>query len=183
MKRSSTVAHRSVDALLAGWFAITLVSQHPHRSFDWFRQFDRMGAIPNWRFFAPFPIRYDFVVLFRVVSEGGEVSPWTRLVGGDGRSWSAVVWSPERRHEKAVLTVCGDLVSTLTVSGPEAIENSVPDRVLRELVRREVLHGSRASRDPAQRCQFLITKSGGYDDQVAPKFLYASPLFSSRSQN
>lgn len=87
MKRSSTVAHRSVDALLAGWFAITLVSQHPHRSFDWFRQFDRMGAIPNWRFFAPFPIRYDFVVLFRVVSEGVRSRPGhgsSEVTGGPG---------------------------------------------------------------------------------------------------
>lgn len=140
------------------------------------------GRHPQLAFLRPLSHPVRLRRTFPCRQRGGEVSPWTRLVGGDGRSWSAVVWSPERRHEKAVLTVCGDLVSTLTVSGPGAIENSVPDRVLRELVRREVLHGSRESRDPAQRCQFLITKSGGYDDQVAPKFLYASPLFLSRSQ-
>lgn len=52
----TTVITTAVEAVFAGWFVLTLLTQHPQRSFDRLRSLDPVGlTIPNWRFFAPEP--------------------------------------------------------------------------------------------------------------------------------
>lgn len=179
MTHRATPAERGVQLLLAGWLAVTVLSQHPQRSFDALRRYDKVGAIPNWRFFAPFPIQHDYVLLYRAVGDDGTVTPWRRAMERQKRSWSSVVWSPGRRGEKSVLAVCAELVTDLLAGGQEAVRDSVTDRMLREFVRQTALMDREIS-DSWRRCQFLICESGGYESGIQPKFLHVSSFFALR---
>ncbi|CAL9423574.1 hypothetical protein SUDANB171_01900 [Streptomyces sp. enrichment culture] len=181
MPHRTTPGERGVQLLLAGWLAVTVLSQHPQRSFDALRRYDKVGAIPNWRFFAPFPIQHDYVLLYRVAGDDGRVTPWRRAMERQKRSWSSVVWSPGRRGEKSVLAVCAELVTDLLAGGQEAVRDGVPDRMLRAFVRQAALMDPETPAD-GRRCQFLICESGGYETAIAPKFLHASPFFALRPE-
>lgn len=176
MMFESRASQRGLSVVLAGWFTATLVSQHPHRVFDRLRQFDRIGAIPNWRFFAPLPAQHDYVVLYRTVGEDGEVSPWRRPEEGRTHRWSAAVWSPGRRHTKAALMVCGQISGMLSTAGGEQVRRTAQYRVLRAYIRQEVLTRARGRERPLASFQFLVAKSGGHDHRVRPRFLFASPV-------
>ncbi|MFF3396260.1 hypothetical protein ACFYW1_35790 [Streptomyces sp. NPDC002669] len=169
------VLDRSVQIALAGWFTATVLSQHPHRVFDGLRRFDRLGLIPNWRFFAPIPAQHDYVVLHRLVHADRSTGGWQRPSQPYERGWTSVLWSPQRRHVKSVLMVCGKLSGVVASAGVQGITENHLYRILREYVRAEIASYPASERENAVAFQFVVVKSGGYDPGVKPKFIFSSP--------
>jgi hypothetical protein len=162
-----------VPAVLAGWVLLTASNQHPSRSFDRFRKYDKTGAaIPNWRFFAPEPAVHDFRILHRVLGTDGSESPWTMTNPISERTWGQAVWFPDRRQQKAISDACSELISGLRAASDRVTE-SVPYRLLRDHVN-ELVTAAPQHRSSPQGFQFIIVSDSGYDDAEEPQYLFAS---------
>src|SRR6266498_683301 len=124
----------AVQIGLATWLVATALGQHPHRMFGRIRGHDPIGMlIPNWRFFAPIPAQHDFHLLYRVLTPTGEQTPWTNATNATPRAWSHALWFPDRRRDKAVFDLCGQLIEQLALRGGQ-ITGTPAYRLLRDLV-------------------------------------------------
>jgi hypothetical protein len=165
----------AVTAGLGAWFLATAASQHPHRAFDRFRDYDPTGLfVPNWRFFAPEPARHDFHVLHRVLTADGEQTPWRETTSISPRAWRHMAWFPDRRRDKAVFDVCNELILLLAIPNVR-IERSAPFELLRDAVELEVRREYAGGRPP-QGFQFLVARHTGHDQEPEPDYLLASPF-------
>ncbi len=167
-----SVGEQLVAVLIAGWVLVTATNQHPSRSFDRLRKYDRTGTlIPNWRFFAPEPAVHDYRVLHRVLEADGAQTPWTETNIIEERRWTQALWYPNRRQQKAVSDVCSEMTGLLQQAG-DGIVHTVGYRVLRDHINRLVTT-QHAGAVP-QGFQFLIVSDAGYDDSEEPRYVYAS---------
>ncbi len=170
----SEIARRAVEAGLAGWFAATVLSQHPNPTLDRLRRYDRFSMlIPNWRFFAPNPSRHDYHLLYRTLSTSGGQSQWRPASEITGRTWTQAVWFPRRRESKAVFDLCGQLALYVSRRG-EQVPRSVPFRLLRDYVRRHIQESDPAAWPTVRGFQFLIVQYSGHDHSEAPTYLFTS---------
>jgi hypothetical protein len=173
--RPGGVAKVLVTAGLGAWFVATAASQHPHRAFDRFRDYDPTGLfVPNWRFFAPEPAQHDFHLLHRVLTAGGEQTPWRETRQITPRAWRHAAWFPDRRRDKAMFDVCNELITLMAIPSVD-LPATAPFRLLRAFVelkvRREYAHD-----EQPQGFQFLIARHTGHDADHEPDYLLASPF-------
>jgi hypothetical protein len=147
---------------LAGWLAATTLAQHPIRSFDRIRVLrGRRPPLPDWRFFAPEPGRWDDHVLVRVVEADGTASAWREVRQFQPRRWTHAVYFPEHRQEKALIDATDQLMRRL-VGPPAEIGHTQEYQLLRGYVE-GVVRRDHADALPAG-FQFLLARDAGHDD-------------------
>lgn len=166
------LAEGGVAAALTTWLVSTALSQHPNRSFDRLRKFDRTGvAIPNWRFFAPEPATHDFRVLHRYLRADGSQTDWFESNVISPRIWRQSFWFPDRRRDKAMFDVCNEIIGHLRIPGLD-ITGTPGYRILRDFVSTRL---AAAHEGPEPRgFQFLVVSDCGHDDEDEPSYLFAS---------
>lgn len=177
--RAAPAAERALElgvaAVLGSWVAVTALSQHPNRTFDRFRRRDPLGVvIPNWRFFAPDPAVHDFRVLHRWLCADGTQTAWREPTVIPGRTWRQAFWFPDRRADKALIDVCGELVTYLQMPGLD-LTTTPAYRLLRSFTRSSV--AAATADDPAgppRGFQFLVLRHTGHDEEPEPDYLFAS---------
>lgn len=171
MRADRGVLTTLVTGGLAAWFVATVAGQHPQRAFDRVRGRDKLGVlIPDWRFFAPEPGQHDLTMMHRVRGADGVNTQWLETKPIVARRWSHAVWMPGRRHDKAMFDVANELCALVAM--PIGDPTSTPAyRLLRGFAERSV----RADHPAARGFQFMIVRSGGYDESVEPEFLFLSP--------
>jgi hypothetical protein len=145
-----------------GWFVATTFAQHPMRMFDRVRVVRDSWAppLPDWRFFAPEPGRWDNHVLVRVVDADGTASAWREALPLSERRWRHAVFFPEHRKEKALIDVADQLMRHL--SGPPVeLDETAPYHLLRGFVEGIV----RERHADATGFQFLLVRDAGHDTE------------------
>jgi hypothetical protein len=164
---------KAASAGVGAWLLATAASQHPHRAFDRFRDFDPTGLlVPNWRFFAPEPAQHDFHLLHRVLTADEHQTPWCETSAISPRKSVQSVWFPARRREKAMFDVCNELIMLMSTPRLD-LTRTVPFELLRNHVELQV----RESHDRLpQGFQFLIARHTGHDESEDPDYLLASPF-------
>jgi hypothetical protein len=96
-----------VATILLSWLVASVFAQpRPSRVLA-SRWYDFNGLLPNYRFFAPRPIAYDYIIEYRF-GRGEQPSVWRSLPieEKNGMCW---VWNPSQRLRKGV----NDLVALL----------------------------------------------------------------------
>ncbi len=160
---------------LGSWLLATAASQHPHRAFDGLRRKDPIGlGLPNWRFFAPEPAQHDYHVLHRVLRADGTQSPWAETTTIAARRWSHVVFFADRRREKGLFDVAGELL-TLMADPRIELTKTVPYELLRNAVELRV-RTEHADGPRPRGFQFLLARHTGHDAEPEPDYLLASPF-------
>lgn len=67
--------------------------------------------IPTWSFFAPTPNMFDYHLLYRRISNNGNVEEWEEVYSAENqRPIYCSIWYPEKRFSKAFLDLAIDLV-------------------------------------------------------------------------
>ncbi|MEU9032972.1 hypothetical protein AB0D46_36820 [Streptomyces sp. NPDC048383] len=131
--RRSSLATTCVEVALGAALTVTVLSQHPLRSFDRLRRFDpTLQMLPDWRLFAPQPVMHDFHLLYRA-GEPGHEGEWQVASTIAKRSASQFVWYPERRRDKAFLDLCQE-VSFAAGEGSSSAPATPAYRILRDYV-------------------------------------------------
>lgn len=157
-----------LNGLFAAWFVATVVSQHPDRSFDKLRKYDKTGIlIPNWRFFAPEPAVEDQHFLYRLATEDKTGhTEWRSVFEASPRKAVHAVWFPGRRQEKSVFDVAASLTGNPNTMNPlHAEARRASFRLIADFVR------ARLDRYPGYPLfQIMLVRYSGYDHSEDPKY-------------
>ncbi|GGY03478.1 hypothetical protein ACFY8X_02305 [Streptomyces tanashiensis] len=168
--RRSSLAATCVEVALGAALTVTVLSQHPLRSFDRLRRLDpTLQVLPDWRLFAPQPVMHDFHLLCRA-GEPGHEGEWQVASTIANRSVSQFFWYPERRRDKAFLDLCQE-VSFAVAEGSAPATATPAYRILRDYVGGYLAATGR----PDETFQFMIMRTGGHDSEEPPTCTFLSP--------
>jgi hypothetical protein len=112
-----TLADWVLLAVLAGWWIVSLFGQWRNSRVSAIKSRDFLHLIPNWRFFAPVPVRRDFHLEYRLRVPNSEVTPWMRIPLSDERGLRRAFWNPRKRLRKAFSTSVRRLTDVLREHG------------------------------------------------------------------
>lgn len=162
-----------IIACMACWLVVTTFTQHPNRSFDRLRDFDRYTlTIPNWRFFAPHPATNDYILGVRVrLADESQPTNWEMVNSYEPRRIGQMLFFPGRRGEKALADICGRVLGVISNS-PQRLSSSPDYKLLVEHARSYVL---KKYGDRAERFQFLLGSDAGFDQHEKLNEYYVSP--------
>lgn len=159
-------------AVLASWFGITVIAQIPAFSTR-LRALDPASLIPNWSFFAPKPVSFDYHLLYRDELWDLTLTDWTEIPLVEARRWWSFVWNPRRRAKKALFDSCSMLLrltKTHPLVGttlPPSLHRAVPYLILLNYI-------SSLSHPNARGTQFLVLRTYGPDARPAPTVAFMS---------
>lgn len=164
MRSRTTPLESVLIGVLALWFAGSVLSQHPSRTFDRVRSW--LGTnlrVPDWRFFAPEPGRTDSHVLVRVVRADGSAEDWRATHVHRERAWWHALYFPEHRLDKGFFDVVSGLsVRMQSLDGP--FEGLAEYRAIvehaRGFLRRDGVPADAAG------FQFMIVEDAGHDEDA-----------------
>lgn len=161
-------ADKVLLGLFAGWFLTTVVSQHPDRSYDKLRKFDKTGIlIPNWRFFAPEPAVEDQHFLYRLASADKTAhTEWRAVFDAVPRRAVHAFWFPGRRVEKSIFDVASSLTANPNAGNPLTVRaRTSAYRMIIDFVR------ARVRPEPGYPLlQLMLVRYSGYDHSEDPKY-------------
>ncbi len=168
--RRGSLAATCVEVALGAALTVTVLSQHPLRSFDRLRRFDpTLLMLPDWRLFAPRPVMHDFHLLCRA-GEPGHEGEWQVASTIAKRSVSQFVWYPERRRDKAFLDLCQE-VSFAAGEGSSPALATEAYRILRDYVSGYLA----ATCHAYETFQLMIMRTGGHDSEEPLTCTFLSP--------
>ena len=155
-------------ALFLGlWFGLCLLVYVPRATLT-IRRLDQLSLIPEWRFFAPIPMRGDHFLLYRDHYDDGAPTEWVEVFTRRERRWSHTVWNPDKRQNKALMDAVLALVRLLE-SDPQPPHTSIAYLTILNLV------SSLLRIDRPDSIQFLIMYQGS---GMEPKMHYVSEMHS-----
>lgn len=96
------IGNVAIAGLLTLWVALTVGLQVPGLR-TMIRRLDVLLLLPEYRFFAPNPIQYDYHLLYQDEFGDGSVSGWTEVCKLQDRRVVDVVWNPGKRERKALI--------------------------------------------------------------------------------
>lgn len=157
-----------IVAVLAGWFVASVLAQ-PRNSFLLKTRWRALigGLLPNYSFFSPKPVAFDYQIFYRVVRADGAAGEWIPIAL-PARLFYSCLWNPQQRLKKAVHDLVillfryrqGDLIKKIhTTHAYVLLLNHV-----RSITRQE---------DAS--VQFIVTQTKGFEDQEE-HVLFASYL-------
>jgi hypothetical protein len=154
----------SLAVVLALWLVASVLAQlRPVVLVS--RIYDMNGLLPNYRFFAPIPIAFDYILDYRCADESHFLSHWTPVVHRP-KTFVSGVWNPAQRQKRSVVDLTSQL-SRCRHCGPAhacyaylALLNVVTGLSLRR-------------GDATSAVQFRIRRSAGYDHE-ADRIIYTS---------
>jgi hypothetical protein len=158
---------------LGSWLVISIIGQVPFSHFSRLRQYDLCGLIPNWSFFAPNPVAFDYHLLYRDELWDLTLTDWTEVSIVKERPWWCFLWNPKRRRKKALFDSCSMLLrlsTTLRKQGnmnPVALHRSVPYLMLLNYI-------SHLEHLPARGTQFLVIRTFGPTSEPKPALVFMS---------
>lgn len=93
------------------WIVLTLVAQIEWRWKEKLIRWNAFGIIPYYSFFAPFPGRFDYHLVVRILPSEGEVSRWFEVDRFGNRPWYGFLFNPQKRPRKAMFDMVAELLS------------------------------------------------------------------------
>lgn len=72
------------------------------------RNYDFLGLLPSFRFFAPRPVTRDIKIYAQAFDDNGNESNWKELFVGE-KKWYCFLWNPQHRLKKAVIDIYSDI--------------------------------------------------------------------------
>jgi hypothetical protein len=112
-----------LTAALALWLSVTILCQLPGELPQALRALDLLSLIPRWYLFAPHPLRFDYVLVYRAGRPPDQLTDWSPV------QWCtqvppslAPLVNPARRETKVLLDVVQELL--VESSGPRRARTS-----------------------------------------------------------
>src|SRR5579875_757837 len=106
-----------LSTMFGGWFLLSFLAQSKSKYINKWKSKDLFKLIPNWRFFAPVPVRVDYHLEYRLLSRDYKKSSWEKAVPLAPRNNWCFLWHPEKRYRKALNTSINQLKKIAQTSG------------------------------------------------------------------
>jgi len=110
--------------LLLIWWVLSLISQLNIKVRTFFGK-NIFHLVPNFRFFAPVPIRKDYYLEYRLIKPSLRTTKWTRIEFFRERTLLSIIWYPEKRWRKTYNTYSKRIIRLLSSSNPKAAVKSI----------------------------------------------------------
>jgi hypothetical protein len=124
--------------------------------------------IPNYRFFAPVPIRRDFHLEYRLIKPSLRTTEWRRIQFFSGRTALAILWYPDKRMRKSFNTYVRRIIRTLASSNPKGVKKAVSYlHLVNYLQNRDAVRNSPGF-------QFRIVSEQTFDEMTRPRLVLIS---------
>ena len=148
-----------IVAVLAVWFIASVLAQPQPRNPALVkkRRRDFGGLLPNYRFFAPIPIAFDYQIFYRLVREGGVAGEWIPL-DVPAKPFYCWLWNPQQRLKKAV----NDLVTVFHRYRQLNLVEKIPTSYAYLLI---LNHVKSVTRPEDASVQFIVTQTKGFEDK------------------
>lgn len=170
-----SVSELLLAAFFVVWTVLTVIRQfnvqRPWRLTSW----DQTGVIPVYRFFAPFPGRYDYHLLVRYGDSANLFSNWVELGPYTERGSLSFVLNPEKRVRKAYLDIVTELAHELERNDGEVSRVNLSYPYLTLLMAcEEFLKANYAVESGSTRYQFFVLASSGYEKRDMEPLILSS---------
>lgn len=154
-------------SILFIWWICSCISQFNEKIRKVFGQ-GIFHLIPNYRFFAPVPIRRDFHLEYRIIKPSLRTSEWHRVPFFPERTMLSVLWYPEKRTRKSFNTYVRRIIRLLHSANPKAVPRSISYRhILNYLQDKNTEINSRG-------IQFKILSEQTFDKTSKPRLVLIS---------
>ncbi len=110
--------------LLFTWWILSFISQVNIHVRKFFGKYI-FHLIPNYRFFAPVPIRRDYHLEYRSLMPSLRVTKWSRVQLFSERTTLSVIWYPDKRLRKSFNTYVKRIIRVMAVSKTKSASKSV----------------------------------------------------------
>jgi hypothetical protein len=166
----------AVGVVLTAWLAASILGQISGKVSTAVRRKDPAGLVPNWSFFAPRPVTFDYHLLYRDELWDLTLTDWTEIRLVEPRRWWTFIWNPDRRAKKALFDSCSMLLRLQAaqreagVLTANSLQYSVPHLMLLNYV-------SQRAHPNARGTQFILIRTFGPDATPAPQFVYKSRFY------
>ena len=146
-----------IVAVLAGWFIASVLAQ-PRNSFLLKPRWSAFrGVLPNYSFFAPKPVAFDYQIFYRVVRANGVAGEWIPI-DLPAKLFYCFLWNPQQRLKKAVHDLVkvlfryrqGDLIKKIHTSHAYVLLLN---------------HVKSITRPEDASVQFVVTQTKGFEDK------------------
>ena len=158
-----------IGILLSVWFVLSIVNQFSPRWFTFIQQFDRLGLLPIWTFFAPNPGQTDYHMIYRNMYADGSCSEWAEVEIPTRNGLVASVWNPDKRIVKAIDDAVAGLIQLMREKG----ERSEFLLSFSYLFLLNFVSAVNKDNDAASR-QFAIVETRGLNRTETPSLLFVS---------
>jgi hypothetical protein len=156
-------------AFLAIWFILCVLAQMSEGVRRRLYRWDLFHLLPNWRLFAPRPMRRDSIYFRRFRLEGGNQTNWQQLDERVGHPYLAAIWNPGARMKKILIDLSRSFMAGRSdeerfygMSSPSYIA------VLWHFSHDGAPRGANA-------VQFCIVSARDYDPDCKPAVVFCSP--------
>jgi hypothetical protein len=82
------------------WGCLSLASQMKDEFKEKIKKIDRLRLIPNYKFFCPKPVRYDYHLYYKIGGPDSEEETWREIGMGDKNNFTCFIWNPQKRYRK-----------------------------------------------------------------------------------
>lgn len=168
------MAEAGLVAFFGIWLTLTLFRQFKGTWVTALTGWDKVGLIPVYRFFAPFPGRFDYHFLVRFQDEEAAFSNWLEFGPSNARSRLCVVFHPHKRLRKAYLDLVTELARELEAHGGRTPEVNLSYPYLSLLLAAEQFLRDRFSLAPGVAFQFMILASYGREEREMEPLMLSS---------
>lgn len=163
-------------AALALWLGATVLGQLETPLARQLRRRDVLGLVPDWRFFAPRPVRFDYHLLYRDRCRDGACTAWTELYPPAPRPWWSMLWHPAQRYRTPIEQAAIQLLRLQPQLDRQALEHTAAHVLLWQAVIGIPRTGGAGGNRASVATQFLITASYGADQRVEPRLRFESTM-------
>jgi hypothetical protein len=169
-------------AFFAGWLVLSAINQFKADALIWLHRYDSLGLLPNWKFFAPSPLKFDLVLLYRTSHDGGNgesiYGDWAVAAVAYERNVYDFFFNTSRRLNKAITDLYSFIIDLSRTFPIESVCRSAPVKALSALV----VQRAQISPDPvvadgtAERrsFQFAIVRVEGVRASTTAVFAFVS---------
>jgi hypothetical protein len=150
------------------WFLLTIVCQLDNGVIAKIRRKDLFHLIPNWRLFAPAPLKVDYHLEYRLRLEAAEVTEWQEIQLVAQRTYLSAIWYPQKRVRKAFSTYTRRLTAIFRKYGQTAGSRSRTCITILDYLQHELENSD------AEAMQFRIISQQDFAKTVSPKVVFIS---------
>lgn len=161
-------------AVLGGWLIASAINQLPHRFRPSLSQWDPLGLLPAWSFFAPTPGTSDYRLAIRDIEGSDGWTAWREVEMYAPPIWIRAVWNPGKLETKALFDLVGLMLSR---NRPENWNRLVCVSWPYLVLLRRAMGEPVAPRATARQFGILSSTGFGPDRAVAPLFVSATHRF------
>jgi len=95
-----TIRDLLIILVFAAWAVFSLLCQGTSRLKARLKSFDLFNILPNYKFFCPNPVRYDYHLYYRTQQKDNLLSEWQEIPIGKRTSILCSIWNPRKRERK-----------------------------------------------------------------------------------